>query len=344
MTHARTVTSELLALIPASLLGLAVLPTAGCDVSEEVIGETASATTCPLWACGTNSAVINNISIGELHQHPDQNTGYANSSGARLVGFTGPNGETDMIIDMSDGTLRARQNGTVLRGNDLVGSVIHIDDGQGEVVDVTINRYRQVNSWTSPAFLVDHYILVAWDSHLNKEMPICTDAADSSMDSAWAVIASSERYSWSAKTVIASGNQGLGWNTISCHGNSLYKMKMTGYEAGAQHNNPNSSNKGQRQATLKMFTGDYCGTGESFTEDGTDLRWYNTAGWADNDDGTETAFEAYWNKHGALCLDTARLGADQLDAIAAECATVGKVLGPCSEYTGNYVWASEVPL
>ena len=171
-----------------------------------------------------------------------------------------------------------------------------------------------------------------------------TDASDTTMDSAWAVIASSERYSWTAKSVIASGQPGKRWHTIACDGNSLFKMKMTGYEAGAQHNNPNVSIAAERQATLKMFTGDYCGTGESFTDDGTDLRWYNAASWADNSDGTDTVFEAYWDDTGALCLDNARLGSDEIAAINAECATVGKVLGPCSEYTGSYVWASEVPL
>ena len=341
MIHTRNTTADLPTLVAATLFALTA---AGCDLESDAIGQRSDASTCPIWACGTNSAEVNDIPIGELHQFPGENHGLANSWGARLAGFRGPGGEDGYTLDMRRGTLRAVKGAITLSGAGLIGSIITIDTGTGDMVDVTVAEFQRVPSWTTSGFWVDQFVFTAVDPQDGIHRSICTDATDTSSASAWAVITSAERYSWADKAVLASGAAGLGWNTIACHGNSLYKMKMTGYEADAQINNPHVSDVEARQTTLKMFTADYCGTGESFTEDGTDLRWYNAAGWADSNDGAITAFEAYWNADGALCLDTPRLGAAQMAAITAECATVGKVLGPCSSFAGPYVWASEVPL
>ena len=346
MTNTRPLSLDSTSLVSLSALGLALIAVSGCivDSSGDLIGDTASASTCPIWACGTNSAEVNSIPIGELHQLPGKNYGIANAWGASLAGFIGPNGETDYVLDMRHGRLVARKGNTTLTGPGLVDSIIEIEGEDGTVVNVRIDRFRQVQSWTVPAFYVNEYVFTYDDGMVGFDQPICTDAEDASMDSAWAVISSAERYSWETKEVMATGAAGMGWNTIACSGNSLYKMKMTGYEADQQINNNLASTDEERQATLKMFTADYCGTGRSFTEDGTELRWFNASGWADNSGDVPSTFESYWNHTGALCLDTARLGASVIQDIVDECATVDKVLPPCSEYAGAYNWATEVPL
>jgi hypothetical protein len=93
-----------------------------------------------------------------------------------------------------------------------------------------------------------------------------------------------------------------------------------------------------------MLTGDYCGTGMSFTEDGTSLYWQNAAGWSSNNLPPSTAFEAYWNGNGARCLDTPRLGMEIKQDIMDECAAAGKPLPPCADVTGPFTWMTEKPL
>ena len=336
MTHTTGSLSLALALILAT--------NTGCDNGTEVTGGTTQKTTCPIWACGSNSAELNSIPIGELSLLPGQNTGLVNDWGARVVDFIGPAGESGFILDMSHGTLSATDGDITLSGQDLVGSRILIEDTVAdELIDLHISDFREKKSWTTPSFKVDQFLFTSYDAQEDEHQPICSSATSAQDSDAWATIVSRERYSWTDKTVSASDADADGWNTIACAGNALYKMKMVGYEAQPHESNPFATSVEQRQATLKMLTADYCGTGVSFTENGTDLGWFNAAEWADNTHPSNGQFEAYWNHEGALCLDAPRLGAEQLEAIAAECASVGKVLTPCADFDGDYEWATEVP-
>lgn len=329
-------------------LALVLGALAGCDASLDPLDTTVRAIECPTWECGANAAEINELPLGELHLVPGQNTGAISAWNARIIGFMAPpdapGGPFGYILRVQDGELSAVKNAFTLEGSDLLGSKITIENtGDDTTVELIIHDHGTVMSWTGNPFPVNRYLLTSYDATQQRHVPVCADATDTSHDSAWSVLVSGERYSWSAKSVVATGQEGAGWFNISCKDNALYKMKLMGYDPQPPAANPHSTTSAQRQATLKMVTADYCGTGYSFTETGTPLHWLNQAGWSDNGTPPASAFEAYWNHTGALCLDMPRQGMSELQAILDECASVDKQLPLCSDFAGVYEWSTEKP-
>lgn len=333
---------------PALALTLALAAVPACDASFETHGELSRAVTCPTWECGSNSAEINDLPIGELHLTPGQNTGNVSAWNARIIGFLAPpatpGGSGGYTLHVDGGRFSATKGPTTLTGSALLGSLITIENtGDGTTVDVIIHDHDTILSWTTSPFATDRYVLVSYNPALALYTPVCTDAEDTSADSAWAVLVAGERYSWSDKSVLATAQAGDGWFNIACEGNGLYKMKLMGYDPRPTAANPHQTTAEQRQATLKMVTADYCGTGTSFTETGTSLHWVNQPGWSDNGTPPASTFESFWGPNGALCLDAPRLGMDELQAIEDECASVGKVLPLCDGFAGAYEWVTENP-
>lgn len=123
------------------------------------------------------------------------------------------------------------------------------------------------------------------------------------------------------------------WFNIGCAGNVLAKTFLT--------RSTTQSKDGLRapwwgpaqfQATLKMYSADYCGTGKAFTIAGQHIVWQDDAGlvtyWA-----PPTEYESRWTANGATCLDRPRRIAadpDIREAIDKECRDNGlPVLQPC---------------
>jgi len=264
---------------------------------------------CPAYLCGSNSAEINDLNIGELHVTPGQNTGQVNAWGAQLIDFIGPDGSRDYVIYYDDGQLVARSPAAALTGEDLIGAEFIVRNTYScEDVHMRISDYDQKPSWTTPAFAITRYVLTYELSAMGNHLPVCLSAGeDLESDDAWAVLVGGERYTWDTKIVAATGDSALGWFNLACSGNALYKMKFMGYEPLPSEDNSFSTTADARQAALKTITGDYCGTGLSFTETGTLVHWVNQEGWSENAEPPESVVEAYWGKDGALCLATPRL-------------------------------------
>ena len=78
----------------------------------------------------------------------------------------------------------------------------------------------------------------------------------------------------------------------------------------------------QRQAMLRMYVSDVCGTGNAWTTAGTKLHFQQnqtaTSQWT-NLDGLEYGFEAQWGPNGALCFDSHRRGTEYLPNIQLDC-------------------------
>ena len=311
----------------------------------EQVGTMQQPSTCPVQECGANSAEINEIPIGELHVVPGENTGEVNQWGAQLRDFVAPDGSTDYVARFDMGRLFADNGERRLDGPDLIGSIFTVlNTNTGDELQLQIRDLSLIPSWTDQGFLVERFVFGYYDCGLLGFAPICQDAMELPDEEAWSVIVGGERYSWEDKDAFASGDDARGWFNIACYDNALYKMKFTGYDPQPTGDNPYVSAPEDRTATLKMMTADYCGTGTSFTETGTPLYWINAEGWSSNSVPVDAVSEALWDETGALCLDEPRLGNDILQDIIDECATVGKVLGPCSEYNGAYVWETYNPV
>lgn len=299
---------------------------------------------CPPDHCGVNASTVNDLPFGELHLADGQNNGLANFLGLYISGFTGPQRTAGQVLQAHKGRFTVLDGYQTLVGNELLGSTITVSSTESdEVIEVLIDEYRDVPSWTTSGFKVDMYRLKTLDAATGEYEYACTDANTLAGDEeGWAVVITRERYSVDNITVVASGREAHGWFNITCAGHALAKMKLLGYDPDPRANNPYSSTRNRRQATLKMIAGDYCGTGVSFTEDGTSVYWRNHAGWATNNPPMGSPSEARWDLDGAVCLDAPRLGADEVAAIQSECAAVGRTLGSCEGNMDPYLWTSSL--
>jgi hypothetical protein len=73
----------------------------------------------------------------------------------------------------------------------------------------------------------------------------------------------------------------------------------------------------QRQTMLKMFTGDFCGDGTTYTVQGTRIEWRTNNGLSGPIGPGINSFESYWNENGAVCLTRHRLASSTDPALAA---------------------------
>ena len=113
-----------------------------------------------------------------------------------------------------------------------------------------------------------------------------------------------------------------GWFTLACAGSAAAKMKLMGYAPQTEFDGSGApSTVAQRQATLKMITADYCGTGTSYTQTGTPVVWRNQAGSVDSSNWhVPGAVEAVWDEHGARCLGATRITGTQVGCVLPSCA------------------------
>jgi hypothetical protein len=105
------------------------------------------------------------------------------------------------------------------------------------------------------------------------------------------------------------------WYNLGCAGHALMKMYLMGHVGAAAWMGYGTSID-ERQTILKMFAGDYCGTGRAFTIPGMPLRWADHRGWVDFPAGALT-LEARWDSSGAACLNAARADVHANDATRA---------------------------
>lgn len=325
--------------VPACTSELEVLA-----LGEEIISDGG----CPDWACGTNTAVINNSIIGELHLDGK------GDGGLRIFGFELANGHP-LKLDVQGGELIGIDSGGKLyRGAVLIRSRIilqDLDDGTWHAIVIT--GVDSISSWTLPSFQVPAYHLLAvrLDArHRSVSVhQLCTDSGADQPPSPYVVLVKGERYDAVTKTVVASGADAEGWFNLACQDSALAKMKLLGYDPELADTDVTiRTTPEQRQATLKMITADYCGTGTSFTVLGEPLLWYNRHQTAMTVNLVPSASsEAIWTEHGAICLDVPRradVDQDLGERIAAEC---GGPLPPCTsllpDWTAHGEWLTANP-
>lgn len=318
-----------------ALLALALASLSGCDQEE---GEPELSerswllsyySDCSNWRCGYNTSEINGKSLQELHLG-----GLPNADGVKLVGFLPPAGLLlNWKLGVEGDALVARGglfgNG-VLRGPQLLGSIMLVKVGL-LTVPVIIAGYDEVDSWASNGEQVAAYSLIYADlAQPLLQRSICKGTLLDPLQASVVVLAG-ERYDLDSKTVIS--NQ-QGWITLACAGSAAAKMALLGYGPHAEFEDDSApASVAQRQATLKMITADYCGGGDSYTEDGMPLVWENQSGAVIPDGALPLgSLEAIWTASGAACLDTPRL----VDRDDVSCS-----IPTCSSFTlDDGEWAS----
>jgi hypothetical protein len=282
-----------------AVLALALL---GCDAPPEPEVQLRDGDCVP-WRCGYNTSEVNGKSLQDLHLGGDPN-----DDGVELVGFLPPPGVAwSWTLDVEGDALVAHggQFGTsTLRGDQLIGSTILLQLDVELIVPVVIADHDEVESWASNGEPLSAYALVYADLGTpSLQHSVCKGTLVDPLQAVVVVLAG-ERYDLDAKTVIADQDD---WITLACAGSAAAKMALLGYGPNAAlEGSANPASVEQRQATLKMITADYCGTGHSYTVDGTPLLWENQSGTVVLE-GEPADHEAFWTADGALCLDTPRV-------------------------------------
>ena len=289
----------------SALLVYLTFTVGGCDeaTTPEDDGEFragAVSTGCSTWRCGYNAARINGESLTELHEG-----GTANADGVKIVGFVAPLGVLGYKLSVVNDRFVAKGPLGTLQGDALLGGTILIKLRSGLVVPVIIAGNESLPSWAAGAAPVTAYTLVYADpSNPTGKSNVCSGTLVDPLTAAVTLIGG-ETYDEAKKTV----NTGMtGWFTLACAGSASAKMKLMNYGPSSDFDgHGHAATPQQRQATLKMITADYCGTGVSYTATGTPLHWANTSGTiAPATDAVLGEFEAAWGPQGALCLDTPR--------------------------------------
>ncbi|WAS93271.1 ADYC domain-containing protein [Nannocystis punicea] len=298
--------------IIGGLLALA----AGCDGGE--VGDAGDDEValrpygCPTWKCGFNSADVNGRSIRELNLD-----GAPNSDGIKITGFLAPPGllgNYSLAVE-NDALIARNPSGHVLKGAQLIGATILVQ-APGLLslpVPITVLGYQEIDSWAEGAPKVPTYALLYPDlAALLGVRNVCSGNLLDTLASAATVIGG-ETYDLDDKTVHAGRSR---WLTIACAGSAAAKMRLLGYGPQSSATTP-----AQRQATLKMVTADYCGGGESYTQNGTEVHWANAGGTVAPESGAHLGeLEAVWSEDGALCLGSPRISGTVVDCSLPSCA------------------------
>jgi hypothetical protein len=269
---------------------------------------------CQSWGCGTNSPTVGDgLLFDELDSSgQDPNRGGLYLVKARLASGTAVrvHVEEDMLV------AEAIATGTRYTGTQLEGAIIrlHRDGGDYELL---IDRvYMQsLSFWSGDAEPVPSYDI---KSRKFGDKPFTEYACGAPLlpDPHWdgiphaAIVFQGDRYIPEQK-VTWEVPPSDPWFNVACAGTTPAKLHLMRHtRAGSyriDHTIGWDTTVGERQAMLKMFAADFCGTGDSFTKDGVPLSYMDSNGWY-HEGRPYVAQEALWSADGPICLDSPRLG------------------------------------
>lgn len=299
---------------------------AACDapsgvVPQSAINELVAFDDCDDWGCGKNSPVIGGLAFHEVHPR-----GLPNSAGLTVGDFRTASG-IPLALQADGHRLRGvTAYGKRLEGNLLIGATLDLFHNGASFARLTIQNAGTTPFWVGAAGSVPVYTFVYQqpDGHTDN---LCPGVGLSSNEAAkfggahTAILFSGDRYDPVTKTIPATGAAAGDWINIACAGTATAKIHLMRHtEAGRDSSHPTTV--AQRTAMLKMFTADYCGTGQTFTVSGQPLAILDNGGWFGPPTGGVESIEAIWTEQGAACLDHARRedqDANIYDKIAEVC-------------------------
>jgi hypothetical protein len=219
-------------------------------------------------------------------------------------------------LDVVEGEIqgRAADGTTAFKAEEAVGAVIRIVKDSGvRVFDIGVDRYR-ASTYKIP--LDDpipdpvHFYVLTWN-HIDNvpkdkacnpyQWPAGTNNSHlEGMEDGEVLLFAGDRFFPATFTLAHNPANTTGWITFGCAGQALAKLDLS---ANTRHRQGTDDWAG-RQATLKLYVGNYCGDSKAWTVPGTPLVW---RGPTTEYGGSTIDLEARWNASGASCLARPRL-------------------------------------
>lgn len=291
----------------------------GCTApGSENLGVITQPLACPIWQCGSNSPEIDGYGFHELNEQ-----GLLNREGFWIEGFE-KNGVA-YRADVTNGRLRGIDDAgeEVLSGTSLAGAQLRVRHNSGLRYLVRVTAVTTAQPfWAKLAHhpTLETYLLEwirthdgvhpaprhHWRNVCSKAVADDTNPELLGMWGEHTVLFEGERIEAEPKLIEDEIDES--WFNLGCAGHALAKLYLTGHTHAAQSAGFATS-IGERQAMLKMFAADYCGTGFPFTVAGVALSWKDEYGWMKHSSRSVT-LEARWSKDGPTCLETPRADAN----------------------------------
>lgn len=282
-------------LVPALLL----VASFGCDAEDMDAGEAVTLRPGSGWCTHctvvyNNAATINGADLSDIHLDG------SSLSGVKLrVGSSAQN--RPFRLDIEPGTdrfvgvaLGDEVDGYEFSGAQAVGAKIALEMPGAVFIDLEITDYAAgVPSWADRGAPITAY-RARYLGPQQVYQPLCPSTDP---DNQWFTLIPGEVYT----PEVTPSPRSV---TIACVGEAAAKMKLMDFHPQGRR----GASVGERQATLRMITADYCGTGESFTLTGTPVAWRDNLSRIKPPSGEEV-LEALWDEDGAICLDTPRVAA-----------------------------------
>lgn len=292
----------------ATLTALFALTTsfaAGCDDPSgfDDLGDVAFRSP-PCIGCGPlgNSPEVNDFPVPEI------NLGGFNNQGVRVRSVRSPS-NTPYNLTVTGDQLVARTfvfgQGwhTIAQGAGLIGWRIELEGPNGVIDFMYITGHAELTPWATGPHALTAYAL-AYDSDPSGTVNLANVCPGAASNQAAVTLIKGETYDRDLILV----NPGMtNWVTLACEEEAAFKMKRLTYGPNDTLGTTGvAATVDQRQATLKMLTADYCGTGDPYTIQGFPLKWKNRSNTAVNW-STSTTIEARWDADGATCLSRPRV-------------------------------------
>lgn len=290
------------------------IPEESTDVATQAIG---TGGPCPDAVCGENSPVINKIGFYDLHLF-----GIANTQGYAIETIKGiaqiVQGTNSYDLHVVDGVITGWKGPfLLLAGQGLVDSYIPIQRGKTHY-KLLIKDVRPMTYFAPPLDPIEAYTFqYVQVGASDTPLPLCDNIdeliKEQTRDPEFAqadlmgmlvlesLVFEGDRVYETSRTMSKTADDS--WFNIGCAGHTLAKLRLTRNTIHSQSSTLSRPWE-QRQATLKMYSADYCGNGTVFTVAGQRMVWQG--GGIGYHSGPHL-LEARWNENGAQCLYAPRM-------------------------------------
>lgn len=295
------------------ILAVGALGPIGCvEVADDQLGTAEQAVIeCETWVCGSNSPILGGLYFHELNVN-----GFMNAEGFSVISLW--QAGTSYRLSVEHGRIIGRAGSLQIQGAALQDAQIRIRRGvQTYAIRIaTISTTQTFARLNGAPRTLETYLLDT--TELSGDVPttgwrnLCSNSPSRDnpdllgMSGTHALVFEGERIDKATKLI----NPALDstWFNIGCAGHALAKMASNAQNEVARVTYGFSTTIPERQAFLRMLTGDYCGTGKTFTVSGQPLQWMDWRGYTQYVSAPmNLELEARWTATGATCLNTPRV-------------------------------------